>query len=512
MTEAALSGAWPNGSAQLVPRNHRPTTTAAVAAPEMDQFAITAKIVVKLGAIGAPPGGGSAASGSQMLLNSVDSAVPPGNVNSLRAAIVAGELAGSQIAIDRLVQLEAGSHGPPAPPETASTDKPTDTAPESLPPASDAARSDAEQNSSAQPPTGAGVAASVEPDLSGDIAVLREIYAGRRDQLTQEQRDALVTKHGWFGKLALSHGLPETDPLRASVMSGQGTLVAVFTLIFIVGTIAIFGGLTCGAIAIAMLATGRVRPAFRAPMPGGSVYLELLVCFVAGFILLKVGSGLVAAAGTAGGQPSAALEAGVMLAQWVLVITLFWPLLRGATGRSHRMAMGWHAGKGVAREIGSGIFGYLAGLPLLFVAAVITIVIMYLKMLSSMAGGGPPAPPPKNPILDFFSGANPLLMALLFMLATMWAPIVEEGVFRGAAYRHLRSRLPILPAAMITAVAFGLMHGYDIVLLLPVMTLGFNFALLREWRGSLIAPMTAHCMHNATIMSIIIPLVLVLRD
>jgi membrane protease YdiL (CAAX protease family) len=31
--------------------------------------------------------------------------------------------------------------------------------------------------------------------------------------------------------------------------------------------------------------------------------------------------------------------------------------------------------------------------------------------------------------------------------------------------------------------------------------LGFGFAMMREWRGSLIAPMVAHFLHNATIMT-----------
>jgi len=33
-----------------------------------------------------------------------------------------------------------------------------------------------------------------------------------------------------------------------------------------------------------------------------------------------------------------------------------------------------------------------------------------------------------------------------------------------------------------------------------LMLLGFGFGLLREWRGSLIAPITAHAMHNGALV------------
>jgi membrane protease YdiL (CAAX protease family) len=36
------------------------------------------------------------------------------------------------------------------------------------------------------------------------------------------------------------------------------------------------------------------------------------------------------------------------------------------------------------------------------------------------------------------------------------------------------------------------------------MALGFGFALLREWRGSLIAPMTAHALNNGIVMTFLI--------
>jgi membrane protease YdiL (CAAX protease family) len=56
------------------------------------------------------------------------------------------------------------------------------------------------------------------------------------------------------------------------------------------------------------------------------------------------------------------------------------------------------------------------------------------------------------------------------------------------------------------------MHGYNILLLGPVICLGFVFALMREWRGSLIGSMTAHFLHNATALALVLLALSALKD
>jgi len=60
--------------------------------------------------------------------------------------------------------------------------------------------------------------------------------------------------------------------------------------------------------------------------------------------------------------------------------------------------------------------------------------------------------------------------------------------------------------------AFGLMHGYELFMLMPVISLGFGFAFLREWRGSLIAPMVAHFLHNATVLTFLLSILSYIKD
>ena len=48
------------------------------------------------------------------------------------------------------------------------------------------------------------------------------------------------------------------------------------------------------------------------------------------------------------------------------------------------------------------------------------------------------------------------------------------------------------------------MHGYELVLLGPVIALGFTFAFMREWRGSLGGAIVIHVLHNASVLALLI--------
>ena len=63
---------------------------------------------------------------------------------------------------------------------------------------------------------------------------------------------------------------------------------------------------------------------------------------------------------------------------------------------------------------------------------------------------------------------------------------------------------------MCTASVFGFMHGYGPLLVFPLIALGMVFSFLREWRGSLVACITAHAVHNTVALSVAITLIRVL--
>jgi membrane protease YdiL (CAAX protease family) len=207
-----------------------------------------------------------------------------------------------------------------------------------------------------------------------------------------------------------------------------------------------------------------------------------------------------------------------------LLATLAWPLVRGKlTFTQLRERIGWTSlnGQGVGRrgfsgcvrEAAYGLFAYFAFLPVLAVVLVITLLLNAIAN-APRAGAGAVEEPvlPSNPVVDLVLAATPLQLALFFVLATCWAPIVEEAIFRGCLYRHMRGRLHAALCAAATALLFGVMHGYHWLMLGPVISLGVVFALMREWRGSIIGPMFAHFLHNATLTSLLIIMLPALKD
>jgi membrane protease YdiL (CAAX protease family) len=80
------------------------------------------------------------------------------------------------------------------------------------------------------------------------------------------------------------------------------------------------------------------------------------------------------------------------------------------------------------------------------------------------------------------------------------APLGEEPFFRGFLFRGLRNRFGLWPSAVISGAAFGLVHfqGLNFLLIIPSLAVvGLSFALLFEWRQSLLATIAAHAVFNA---------------
>ena len=84
----------------------------------------------------------------------------------------------------------------------------------------------------------------------------------------------------------------------------------------------------------------------------------------------------------------------------------------------------------------------------------------------------------------------------VWIAACVWAPLIEETLFRGALYRYLRPSLSVLGASVLTGALFAFVHPQGLAFLPALGAVGIVLGLLREWRGSLTACMTAHALHN----------------
>lgn len=434
---------------QFTPKAPRSAAQGTISAPvDADLFTLYAKVVTKIAAAGYTPDKAS----RESLISNVDaSAQTP--VERLRAALIAADIGGSEAGSQRLALLEGDT--------------------------------------------------KLQDDVRAQIPLFRRVVSGETPTLTAEEREQLVKDHGWFGKLALTRGKPATDPEREPLVRGGWKFLALGAAVLILALIVVLGGLSCFVAMIVLLATGRIRPAFDPPVPGGSVYLEMIPVFAGAFLAIKIGLPALTGVLTGGGSTPQWAILAMLLVQWSLVVIVFWPRIRGVPWSRARQDLGWHSGRGIGREMMAGLFGYFAALPLLLGAMAVTALYVIARQAAQKAAGETPTPP-DNPIIDVISNSSTLELCILFTLTTLWAPIVEETLFRGGLYRHLRGRVALPVAVIVSAFAFGVMHGYEFFTLLPVMTLGLTFALLREWRGSLVGPMFVHGLHNATIMALVL--------
>ncbi|MFK7758392.1 MAG: lysostaphin resistance A-like protein [Phycisphaerales bacterium] len=342
-----------------------------------------------------------------------------------------------------------------------------------------------------------------------ELDSLGSIYSTGPDSIEESMRDQLLVRYGILGQAAVTHGIDDSDPRRQPIVNG---FIWIALLMFGLIGLFVFGflsGLVLLIIGIVRMFEGKLVMRCEKPAAGGSVFLETYAVFLLAFGVLSIGVFLLAS------KVNPMLGVLSLPLQWLLMVVPAWALMRGMKSPDWRRAIGLHSGEGVMKEIGCGVLAYLASVPLYAVGVGITFLIMILQGLVSMgsgSGGGDPEPMPTNPILEMLAGSGIVGALLILTLATIWAPITEELIFRGALYRHMRGRLHWILAALLTALLFAYMHSYGPLMVAPLIALGFMFAFMRQWRGSIIAPITAHFVHNATLVVFMILFVNLLKD
>ncbi|HMN42867.1 MAG TPA: type II CAAX endopeptidase family protein, partial [Phycisphaerales bacterium] len=360
---------------------------------------------------------------------------------------------------------------------------------------------------------------SPAPPIKSHTPTTEELAAAQSAiaALDQSDKDAFKSRHGWFADLVLSRGeSPAT--LRESAAAQGFTLIILLCLLLVGLFIAGLTGLVLLIIAAVRAFSGTLTWRFARPNPArewplhpdtgegahnsvmlatpGSVWLETVAVFFAMFLAVKgVSWGL-----EKSGVSKDTVIAGSLFAQWLVLLAIFWPILRGMPLARWKNEIGWTSNRGVLREVGAGVVGYLAGLPVYFGVAVIVVII---TLIVGYFTGAEPRPG-GNRLTDVLEGGSAFQLFLIFTLATIWAPIVEESIFRGCLFRHLRRRTGLVLAALGSAAVFAALHGYVVQGLFMVGALGVWFALMREWRGNIIATATAHALHNGVVMTIML--------
>jgi membrane protease YdiL (CAAX protease family) len=167
-----------------------------------------------------------------------------------------------------------------------------------------------------------------------------------------------------------------------------------------------------------------------------------------------------------------------------------WTILRGTPAEERRQAFGWYRGRGFIREVGAGLGGYLAGIVVIAAGCVITLILVRATGVQA-----------SSPIVQELRG-GPWRLAGLYAMACIFAPVIEETMFRGILFHHLRQRWSWLVTALIVSFIFAVLHPQGWVAVPALTAIAIVLSALREWRGSLIAPMAAHACNNFLVLTL----------
>lgn len=322
------------------------------------------------------------------------------------------------------------------------------------------------------------------------------------ENVSQSDQALLKEKFKWFGDLLLSSA--ENQPeLRRQVLADANKSVIKSAIVAIGSAIMLFLSLPILGGGLILLYALKAAPRYVNRPERHNLYIQTfaiwMVIFFGGQLLLKL---LIDSLQV---TSQSQLFSFAMVPFFGSLIALAWPVFQGVPFSEVRRDIGWTA-RNPFVEVGLGPLCYWMMLPLLFVA--VLSVIAQTKLID------PPSPLDftnsnkiSHPIQEIVVQGGWGTFLLVLATACIAAPIVEETMFRGVLYRHLRDwscgRARILSvafASLINGLIFAAIHpqGWMAIPLLTSLAIGFSIA--RELRDSLIVPMIMHGINNLIVM------------
>lgn len=348
--------------------------------------------------------------------------------------------------------------------------------------------------------------------LRETVGSLLDQYAdGQWDSSTinEEDRTFFVEQLGWVGELGLTPVESPNVQGRQKLMSEAVNTSVAIIVFFGSGMLALLLGLG-GLIAGCVLVNQKKLVAYYSSEANRAhLYLETFAIWMAFFafgipFLISIAAKVYEFEATTWTNTILSL-----VAFFGSLIVLIWPRINGVPFSTIRKDIGWTIGNPL-KEIGAGIVGYVSMLPVMGLSMILVLLLAFLTAGFSGGGGGSEFAPvggDGHPIQEDIANGDAASWIGVFLLACVAAPIVEETVFRGVFYRSLRDgaswkwarRGCIVFACLVNGFIFAAIHPQGIIAIPILMTLAIGMSLAREWRGSLIAPMTMHAINNSMV-------------
>lgn len=315
--------------------------------------------------------------------------------------------------------------------------------------------------------------------------------------LDEAERQTLRSGLGWFGELALAPEDGDEADRAAAMRPALWAAYAVFAL-----TAGMIVGPVLGLAVIALVFVQALRGKLSGLSTGatrGGVYVETFALYA----LIYLGLGYLMTLTDLGRSQML----GSLGAMFLSLAALAWPVLRGVPWRRVREDVGLSF---AARPVWGTALGpatYLAALPMLAASVLLMFLLMKLmKMDSSQPGSGP-----SHPIVAVAVKKDWWLWAQVFLVAVVGAPVVEEIMFRGVLYRHVREltggwmwkALSVAASVAVTGFVFAVIHPQGWLGVPVLMSLATAFAVSREAQHSLWPPVLAHGLNNGVSLLIL---------
>lgn len=349
-----------------------------------------------------------------------------------------------------------------------------------------------------------------ETALATALRALYDDYAADlwdAPSLDDAQRALITTELGWFGELALA---PRDGPAADERQSALAPALRTFwTMISAAGA-----GIGAGLLGLAGLVVliifmflKRLPNRIGGRLPRGHIYAETFALWMLLLFALGYGAGLLH-------FPQSSILLVSMVAAFLSLLALLWPIVRGIAWSDVRRDIGWHTDDRLLVNIGAGFAGYAMALPLIGVGLLATLVLMWFS--GALMGGEikaaeyfGPTGGPAHPIIKYFSEPGVWPRVQILLIASVAAPIVEETMYRGVLYRHLRSATAgwgvagsIIVSTGVNSLLFASIHPQGWIAVPVLGALAAAMTLAREWRGSIIPSMIIHGTSNGIVMTL----------
>lgn len=321
--------------------------------------------------------------------------------------------------------------------------------------------------------------------------------------LSDGQRQLLPDQLGFSGELALyPDESPDVSERNRIESSASRTFIGVLGGFF-GGILVAFAGFVGFVTLLVLLTTGRLRLWFNSPTGRGGIYVETFAVWMMVFFTSSIALSFVDL-GEYGLLASVFLFFGSLIA-------LVWPVIRGIPWSTVCRDIGWCSQRNPFAEFLIGIVCYICWLPAMAAAILMVLILMMIAPVPEVVSELAPSGGPSHPIQGELAAGNLMTIILAVVTACVAAPIVEETFFRGVLYRHLREIAPggvrivsVLFSAVFNGLIFAAIHpqGWIAIPALGMLAVGFSFS--REWRNSLIAPMTMHAVNNGLVTTLLL--------